>query len=382
MPHARTTTGSRVADLLGAGALRRLRAGVEEGAALPNVAYTSGEWLDLERRHLMWPLWMLAGFEDQIPNRGDALPVHVAGCPVVLVRRHDGAIGAFHNVCPQRGAVIAAGPRSGLAALTCPCHGWAYGLDGRRPRSDAWTDLRPVRCESWRGALFVNIEGAAVPLAEHMAPVDACLEGWRSRDLAHGGCLDYDIAANWKHIHENFIDVYHKFAIHPALCEFAPLETSNPMKVIAPHLTMTWHVIARPQEGRGQGLPYFEDLPDALRREGRSFTVTPTCDINLWPDHIAFLVAEPSGPERTRETIHILFAAEAMEARFEAARARVMGTWDELNREDIAPLESMQTGRASPAFDGGTFSPFWDPATQHFGRQIAELMMAHERGAA
>ena len=389
------TDRERIADMLGTEALERLHADVEEESALPNIAYTSEKWLELERRHLMWPMWMPAGFESRIPEAGDALPVRVAGCPIVLVRRHDGSVAAFHNVCRHRGAVIVSEPSKKLAAFICPYHGWAYGLDGRiraRPNfhggghhdtaPDRRADLVVVRCESWRGMLFVNIEGDARPLAEHMAPADRHLAGWESTDCAWGGCLVYEVAANWKHVHENFIDVYHKFAIHPALCEFAPLDTSNPMRFIAPHLAMTWHVIARPQEGRGKGLPGFRNLPDILHRDGRFFTMVPTCNINVWPDHIAVLVAEPEGPGVTRETIHILFDPGAMAGHYEEARAQVLETWDGLNREDIVTLESMQAGRVSPGFDGGSFSSFWDTATQMFARRIVDQMMAHAEALA
>ncbi|MEM7120341.1 MAG: aromatic ring-hydroxylating dioxygenase subunit alpha [Pseudomonadota bacterium] len=384
----------RVRELLGEAALVRLHADVADGSGLPNVAYTSSEWLDLERRHLMFGMWMLAGFDDQIPDPGDALPVTVAGCPLILVRQRDGAIRAFHNVCRHRGAVIVTEPCKGLAALTCPYHAWAYGLDGTirtRPhffgggkhdvtkKNDGRANLADVRCETWRGVLFVNIDGQAAPLADHMAPIDAHLDGWASQRLAYGGSLAYEIAANWKHVHENFVDVYHKFAIHPELCTFAPLETSNPMVPIADHILKTWHVIAEPHEGRGVGLPFLPGLPDVLHREGRMFTMIPTCDINLWPDHIAFLVAEPTGPGTTRETIHILFNQEAMAGQYDQTRQAVFDTWDALNREDIVPLESMQRGRASPGFDGGSLSPFWDPGTQHFARQVASLMI--ESGA-
>ena len=230
--------------------------------------------------------------------------------------------------------------------------------------------------------LFVNINGRAGPLDRHMAPVDEHLAGWPATTLAWGGSLVFDVAANWKHVHENFIDVYHKFAIHPALCAFAPLETSNPMTFIAPHLTMTWHVIARPEEGRGIGLPPFRGLPDALHEEGRSFTMIPTCNINLWIDHIAILVAEPEAPGRTRETIHFLFDPDAMTETYDRVRGRVLETWDALNREDVAVLESMQRGRDSPGFDGGSLSSFWDPATHMFSRQVVDLMMNGNNGRA
>ena len=385
-----TSGSARVRELLGEPALERLHADVAGGSGLPNLAYISAEWHDLERRHLMFPLWMLAGFESQIPDIGDALPVTVAGCPIVLLRQHDGGIRAFHNVCRHRGAVIVTEPCRGLAALTCPYHAWAYGLDGTirtRPhfhgggqhdvtkKNNGRANLVEVRCDTWRGVLFVNIDGNAPSLADHMAPIDNHLDGWAPQPLAYGGSLTYDIAANWKHVHENFVDVYHKFAIHPELCAFAPLENSNPMVPIADHILKTWHLIAEPHEGRGKGLPFLPGLPDVLHREGRMFTMIPTCDINLWPDHIAFLVAEPTGPGTARETIHILFSEEAMSGQFDDARQKVMDTWDALNRQDIAPLESMQRGRASPGFDGGSLSPFWDSGTQYFACQIASLMV-------
>ena len=110
----------RVREILDASVVARLHADVAEASALPNATYTSEEWLELERRHLMWPMWMLAGFESQVPGPGDALPVTVAGCPIVLLRQRDGTITAFHNVCRHRGAVIVAEPCRKLAALTCP----------------------------------------------------------------------------------------------------------------------------------------------------------------------------------------------------------------------------------------------------------------------
>ncbi len=363
------------------------------GTCLPNACYTDPEWLELENERLFARTWMYAGCVDQVSRPGDVFPTTIAGKPVILVHGRDGRIRAFHNLCRHRGAVLVEEPCSGKSVLTCPYHAWAYGLDGTlrtRPHfrgggehdvledGDARGKLRTVRCESWRGMLFVNIDGDAAPLAEHMLLADDALEGWAPQELAYGGALTFEVAANWKHIHENFIDVYHKFAIHPALCAFAPMETSHPMVPIADHLLKTWHVIAAPQEGRGKGLPALPGLPDVLHREGRFFTMIPICSINVWYDQIAILVAEPTGLETTRETIHLLFAPEAMAGQYDRMRQAAIQTWDNLNREDIDPLESMQRGRVSPGFDGGTFSPFLDPGTHFFARQVAELMLEHE----
>ena len=74
---------------------------------------------------------MFASFERQIPEAGNALPVHVAGCPIVLVWRHDCAVPAFHKSLPpqrrrdrRRSVQGARGlqlplPRPGLSMASC-----------------------------------------------------------------------------------------------------------------------------------------------------------------------------------------------------------------------------------------------------------------------
>ena len=50
--------------------------------------------------------------------------------PILLVRRGDGTLGAFLNVCRHRGARVAEGCGAGSRGFSCPYHGWCYGLDG------------------------------------------------------------------------------------------------------------------------------------------------------------------------------------------------------------------------------------------------------------
>ena len=64
----------------------------------------------------------------------------------------------------------------------------------------------------------------------------------------------------------------------------------------------------------------------------------------------------------------------ATEQQYEPNRQGVYDMWDELNTEDFKIVENMQMARSSPAFDGGALSPFWDPATQHFAKLMAQGM--------
>ena len=66
-----------------------------------------------------------------MPRPGDWLTHDYAGMPILLVRRDDGSLGAFLNVCRHRGArVVAEGCGTRRKDFPCPYHGWTYGLDG------------------------------------------------------------------------------------------------------------------------------------------------------------------------------------------------------------------------------------------------------------
>ncbi|MDE0239515.1 MAG: hypothetical protein OXQ84_04855 [bacterium] len=65
---------------------------------LPNFAYTSEAFLELEQLTLFARNWMFAGRASQLESVGDVLPVEVAGQDVLLVRQHSNRIAAFFYV--------------------------------------------------------------------------------------------------------------------------------------------------------------------------------------------------------------------------------------------------------------------------------------------
>ena len=86
--------------------LARFDLDIEEATGLPNACYTSAEWLEAENERVFARTWMLAGFCRDIPDKGDACPVEVAGMPLLILRDNDGEVRVFHNVCRHRGAVV------------------------------------------------------------------------------------------------------------------------------------------------------------------------------------------------------------------------------------------------------------------------------------
>src|SRR3546814_18608566 len=90
---------------------------------------------------------------------------------------------AFHKICRHRGAALLQEPTGTERRFVCPYHSWGYAIDGKLvsvPEAHNFACLEksengllPVRCETWRGLIFINLDDNAQPLAEFFAPITA-----------------------------------------------------------------------------------------------------------------------------------------------------------------------------------------------------------------
>ena len=176
-----------VVELLGEDAIERIRLPVSQAGGLPRQAYTSQEFFELERERLFPRVWVGVGFTSDVAEPGDAVPLLVAGLPIILCRGKDGQIRAFHNVCRHRAAMVLEKPAKGLNVLRCPYHAWAWDLQGSlkaMPYFDGTPDSRdcgldwganglvPIRTGVWYHWVFVNLDGSAPPLEDYLAPMN------------------------------------------------------------------------------------------------------------------------------------------------------------------------------------------------------------------
>tara|TARA_B100000029_G_scaffold407224_1_gene408083 strand:+ start:71 stop:1171 length:1101 start_codon:yes stop_codon:yes gene_type:complete len=342
---------------------------------LSNDAYTDPDYLERERSSVLRSTWQFAGRVSQLPNIGDAIPTTIAASPVLLLRDGNGDIRAFDNVCPHRGTKLLSEPACKLDTVVCPYHAWTFGLDGTlraRPhfygadQHDRVADDRPrprlwdLRAEIWFDWIFVNLDTAAPPLADVIAPIVNLMDGYDFRGCVYGGSLEFDVASNWKLAHENYLDVLHKFKLHPELEKAAPLRTNSSYDWIG-HTAVVSHRLEAPTDGRGGALPALPDVTENVRELGVAAHLFPNTNFMYWRDQAVLFVCDPIAPDHTVEHFHIYFAEEAMQGQFDDARGDVFATWDHLNRQDIGPLEWMQAGRRAVNFDGGSFSDYWDP---------------------
>jgi choline monooxygenase len=175
-----------------------------------------------DRAKILRRTWQFIGHESQLPNSGDYLADVIGGAPVVVVRREMGELAAFHNVCRHRaGALVPDGAGHCEGAFTCRYHGWKYALDGRlrnavdfgkAPGFDPRDySLFPVRVETWRGLVFVNLDPGAAPFADLARP----LERYAMPSFPLIERRSHLIGCNWKTYVENYLEGYHLPMVHP-----------------------------------------------------------------------------------------------------------------------------------------------------------------------
>src|SRR5689334_3026997 len=187
-------------------------------------AYTSDEFFALERERVFATGWVAVGCAAALRAAGDVAVADVGGRSIFVVRKQDGALRAFYNVCRHRGTqLLAPGECRVGRFIRCPYHSWAYDHEGRcvgtplftgsdiPPDQQAAFDmddvaafdradygLLPVAVEAWGPLLFASIEPDPVPLSQQLGDLTARTAGYRLGEWELARVAEYEIAANYK----------------------------------------------------------------------------------------------------------------------------------------------------------------------------------------
>ena len=143
------------------------------------------------------------------------LSVQLLDQPVVLWRNNEGAVQAFVDRCPHRGARLSMG-RVENGHLECPYHGWQFASGGQCVKVPAVPDFVPPATQRVKafdvqeayGLVWVWLEQgeAATELPRFVGEEDA--------HLRKVNCGPYDVAASAPRIIENFLDMSHFGFVH------------------------------------------------------------------------------------------------------------------------------------------------------------------------
>ena len=368
---------------------------IETALGLPNRAYTDEAFLDAERERVLGRGWIAVAFSHDVPAPGDLFPASAAGQPLLVVRDANRSIRVFHNVCRHRGTRLVDRPCRARKRITCPYHGWTYGLDGAllaTPNFSGPGDhshlsldegkhgLVEVRSGVWNHVVMINLSGGAVSLGEWTARLDRRWAEFDIADMVSGGSMTFEIRSNWKLVVENFLESYHLPVVHPGLNAYSPLEDHELVvdEVFMGQLSLNY----APVDG-GNALPRFEGLSEARAATGEYLLLFPSLMVSITPDHFRATVVTPGSAGVTHQRWEFFFVGEEGAAeRFRAARDAVVERVAAYTREDIAILEKLQDGRRSDGFDGGRFSPFHETTTHRFQTLIARALRGPPRDAA
>ncbi|HEX5067123.1 MAG TPA: aromatic ring-hydroxylating dioxygenase subunit alpha [Myxococcota bacterium] len=199
-------------------------------APIPKERYTTREYAALEWERMWTRVWLLAGRESDAPEPGDYFTFEIGTESVLIVRQRDGSLAARYNVCTHRGNRLREPGRGHAGRFACLFHGWQFDIDGKLvapldpqsfPQGCEGLDLRPVRCETWAGFVFLNLDPKAEPLREYLGVIPSHLDPYHFEDWQVAFDATIEIECNWKTSVDAFNEAYHLSATHTWTLEFS-----------------------------------------------------------------------------------------------------------------------------------------------------------------
>ena len=320
---------------------------------------------------------------------------------IVLVRGQDQVIRGFLNVCRHRGAQLCLTDSGEVGrTIRCPYHAWTYALDGQLVAAPNWPTLdgidrgryrlRQVHVATWEGLIWASLAGQPAPLDEQLRPqIEFRLadyrkfERYRLGELQVGARAEYDVAANWKLIYENFQECYHCRNIHPELVATIP-QFKSPAIGTEGYDAGGYAIAAERLSFSLTGQTVLPRLPGLLPADDRLFygmVVLPNCFISLVSDHVIVHRFEPLAPDRTLAVCEWLFPAQTLEAgRSNVADA--VALFGRVNEQDFAAAQWCQPNMSSRAYaGGGVLVPSEAPVISRYYNWYLGLMEDTCRGA-
>jgi len=310
--------------------------------------YTSREFFAREFDRMWTRVWLLLGREDEIANPGDWQREDVGPESILMVRQKDGSIKAFYNVCQHRGNRLVFEEKGHVRRFVCKYHSWAFMPDGVLNFAQDAEDfpqgnpcgkvnLKEVRCETFAGFVWVNMDPAAMPLREYLGPI---WDDWSMYPIAQmKRYLAYSVRVpcNWKVIQDNFNESYHLRSVHPGasvtieegygdtqfdMCAEGharmvmragyPAKSLDGEKLRAPLIALMQEWDLKPDEYRGRerdirvalqrqkralgparGYSHYDNLRDEQLTDYYHYTLFPNFAVSITADGFHFLRSRP-----------------------------------------------------------------------------------------
>ncbi len=336
---------------------------------LPGRDYHAPEVFELERDAVFARSWTCVGRSEDLPGQGDYVAIDVADEPVILLRGRDDEVRAFANTCRHRGTQLLEGVGN-VRAVTCPYHAWTYALDGSlagtpNVHAEDGVDrdalgLHRVRLAEWGGFVFVNLEGTAPAFEDELAADPTVsplqLDRYRVDELRVGARLEYDVAANWKVVVENYHECLHCPTVHPELVRIVPLYRRGEVEEEGQHPlgnSMGEGLTSFTRSGTSV-LPTLPGLDDLDVRTFYGVYLFPNLILNYHSETVNAVTIWPVDAGRSKVVSEFLFRPETIAADgFDPSD--VVDFRDLVARQDWVVCELVQRGVRSRFYTAGVY---------------------------
>ena len=152
----------------------------------------------------------------------------------------------------------------------------------------------------WHGWVFVDRTGRGMPFEDHIGELEDVVAPYGAADLVTPVSHEYDVAANWKVIIENYQECYHCSMIHPELCRVSPPESGENIERdgnwVGGWMDLRDGAQTMSLDGRSGGVAIAR-LDEHEKRTVMYVAVLPNLLISLHPDYV---MTPPAHPARAR----------------------------------------------------------------------------------
>ena len=372
---------------------------IEKAHGLPNECYTSKDYTLIERKKLFEDKWIVVGVASSIPEIGDVKPIDILGMPILILRNKQNEIKVFHNVCSHRGVKLVSKSGKINSLIRCPYHSWSYSLDGKlmatphiggmnRHSAEGFdkskSNLKEIRSYIWLDLIMININQNEMSFEEYIKPLsDRWEKFWpiKDRELIHHsndfGYFKLNAKCNWKFAIENYCESYHLPWVHPGLNSYSKIEDHYHIQGLPNRFAGQGTVVYNPQFKGKEKLPSFPNWPKDKENIAEYVALFPNVMLGIHKDHYYAYWIEPINHEFTLEHMELYYVGEqaAQANKFKSLRKQNHKQWEDIQKEDVDIIQGMQTGRNSPSYNGGNFSPVMDNPTHHFHKWVAQNLI-------
>ncbi|MFO0879628.1 MAG: aromatic ring-hydroxylating dioxygenase subunit alpha [Gemmataceae bacterium] len=279
---------------------------------LPPTAYHAPEQHRRELDSFLLDSWHLAATLRDFRKDGDFLTLTLFDKPLLL-RRMQGEVHAYLNVCPHRHCLLTSKPHGHDPAFRCQYHGWEFQCDGRTGKIPDAQSFRPFDRDNARllkfrtqlcgDLVFVSLASQGPDLKEQLGELFEPIQTVFAEPWRQVWSWDTDYPTNWKVAIENLLESYHIPCLHEKTFRYYPPE-ENIVHEMHEHWTsfytedlLPWVKTNAARTARAVGVPF--------KGHYTQYHIYPNLVFILMDTFSLAKVVVPTSPTRSRALVRV-----------------------------------------------------------------------------